>query len=876
MSSVVGGIVSDSGSLTFSDSKAGDTFAAASITSVQITEAGTPVAGPSTTDGSFTITGTATLNGGAGRGLQLHGQRLAAVPGQHRVHRRRGVRGQRPQRLLVQLAVEPWDKGETVAITATQPVLATTTTKLTSSANPSVYDQPVTFTAAVSSSTPASASLSGYVSFAIDGGAAVNEPISNGQATYETTRLGVGTHSVVATYLGTSIYATSSATIASQVTKQASTTTTLSYSGSFIVGQPLTLSATVATQSPSYDEPTGTVTFLDGTTSLGSVALAGTSTSQSVKLSLPTGLAAGSHSITAVYGGDTNTLGSTSAALSKTVAQLATSTTLTTSVNPVVVNQPVTLTATVYGSSISTVGGIKPTGMVTFYDGSANLGSIAVGSSGIVQLPVTFTTAGSHSLQALYSGDATFLGSTGTLSQSVASTPTAPHVALGTSANPAIVGQPITFTAYVYAKSASTSNAGSSGATGAVTLLDGTSTLGMATLANGQASFSVSSLGVGPHSITAKYSGDANFTAGTSSVLTETIALPTPGTVTGQGTLLSKQDAFGANVVASVVYGVASYSGPLTFSDSKAGDTFTAATITSVQIIEVGTPVSGPSTTNGSFTITGTSTLNGGTNASYNFVASGSLPFPANAGSTGGLGFVATGPNGFSYNSPWKPWDPGQTVAITVTQPILAATTTKLTSSANPSVYEQPVTFTASVSSSVSLSRALDRLCVIRDRRRRRGQRADLQRPGDLRDDAAGGGDAFGRGDVPWQQHLCQQLGHDRLTGDQPGEHDHDAGLLRLVHHRPAADVVGDGGDAVAELRRADGDGHVPGRDDLAGHGHAGGDEREPVGQAVHCRRGCPSGPIRSPRSMVATRTPTAARRRSSPGPSRWQARRRP
>ena len=161
---------------------------------------------------------------------------------------------------------------------------------------------------------------------------------------------------------------------------------------------------------------------------------------------------------------------------------------MTTSSNPVVVNQPVTLTATVSGSTLVTSTGTRPTGMVTFYDGSANIGSIAVGSSGIVQLPVTFKTAGSHSLQAVYSGDSTFAGSTGTVTQSVTSTQTTPHVSLSSSTSSPVVGQPITFTVSL-----------PSGATGSVTLLDGKSSLGSATLANGSATFTISSLGVGQH-----------------------------------------------------------------------------------------------------------------------------------------------------------------------------------------------------------------------------------------------------------------------------------------------------------------------------------------------------------------------------------------
>ena len=591
----------------------------------------------------------------------------------------------------------PWDSGETVAITITQPVLVPTTTTLTSSANPSVYRQPVTFTATVTPGLTTYGAVSGYVAFTVDGNTAVDEPIVNGVATYETTSLSVGTHKVVATYLGTSVFATSQATIASQVVNQASSTTTLAYSGYLVPGLPLSLTATVAIVPPSYGDPTGSVTFMDGTTALGTINLSGTASTETATLSLPTGLSLGSHSLTAVYSGDTNTLGSTSAALKLTVAQIVTETSLTTTVNPVVIGQPVTLTATV---SPSSAGGAKPTGSVTFSDGTTVLGTVALSSTGVAQLPVSFTTpAGSHSLTAVYSGNATFAGSTGTLTQSVVSTPTVPQIYISPSANPAIVGQPVTFTVYV-------GTSLQTGVTGTVTLLDGTTTLGSGTLVNDKVSLIAAFATAGPHAITASYSGDPNFAAATSSVLTETINLPTPGTVIGQGTILNKQDSFTANVAAAVVYGVASYSGTLSFADTKAGDTFTAATITSVQLSESPVVV-GPTTINGYFTITGTATLNGGTSAAYNFTASGSLPFPANAGSTGGVGFTVTGPSGFTYSQPWSPWDSGETVAITITQPVLVPTTTTLTSSANPSVYRQPVTFTATVTPGVTTSGAV-------------------------------------------------------------------------------------------------------------------------------------------------------------------------
>jgi hypothetical protein len=77
----------------------------------------------------------------------------------------------------------------------------------------------------------------------------------------------------------------------------------------------VTFTATVSAKSPGSGTPTGTVTFKDGTTVLGTGTLnsngQATFTTSSLKL--------GNHSITAVYGGDTDFRTSTSAALVQTV-----------------------------------------------------------------------------------------------------------------------------------------------------------------------------------------------------------------------------------------------------------------------------------------------------------------------------------------------------------------------------------------------------------------------------------------------------------------------------------------------------------------------------------------------------------------------------
>jgi Bacterial Ig-like domain (group 3) len=89
------------------------------------------------------------------------------------------------------------------------------------------------------------------------------------------------------------------------------------------------------------------------------------------------------------------------------------STSLTSSVNPSILGAAVTFTAIVTGP------GGTPTGSVTFYDGPTSLGSNAL-VSGTAALSTSALTVGSHSISAVYSGDANYATSTSsTLSQAV-------------------------------------------------------------------------------------------------------------------------------------------------------------------------------------------------------------------------------------------------------------------------------------------------------------------------------------------------------------------------------------------------------------------------------------------------------------------------
>ena len=278
--------------------------------------------------------------------------------------------------------------------------------------------------------------------------------------------------------------------------KTATTTAVASSLNPSTIGANVTFTATV-----SQAAATGTVTFYDGATALTTVAVSGGSAQYSTS-----SLARGSHSITAAYSGDPNYSGSTSSVLTQTVNGASTSTTLASSQNPSNVGQSVTFTATVTSGS-----GI-PTSTVTFKDGSTTIGSGTLNGSGMATLTTTLLAAGSHSITAVYGGDANFNGSTSnTVTQTVSKTATS--TTLASSATTAKRGTTVTFTATVSPASA----------TGTVGFYDGTKLLSTITLSGGTAKYATSSLAAGTHTITAKYSGDNTYSGSTSNAVTETI-----------------------------------------------------------------------------------------------------------------------------------------------------------------------------------------------------------------------------------------------------------------------------------------------------------------------------------------------------------------
>ncbi len=333
-----------------------------------------------------------------------------------------------------------------------------TTTSLESSANPSTLDQTVTFTAIVA---PASGNSSptGNVTFTIDGQAQtpVALAVVSGvdQATFTTSTLTNGPHTISVAYAGNASFAPSAPSSPLTQTVDAPTTIMLSSSSNpSLLGQSVTFTATV-TVSSGTGVPTGSVSFSEGGTVLSTSPLdsAGKATFTT------SALATGSDLIAASYTPTGDFLDSPPQTVTQTVSAApleTTATQLTSSANPSTLGQSVTFTAVV-----TTTGSGTPGGHVTFtIDGKAQTAVALTVASGVDEatLSTAALSVGQHAVSAVYVPLGNFVGSpSNNLTQVVNAAPLASTATkLSSSANPATVGQAVTFTAVVTSVAAGT------------------------------------------------------------------------------------------------------------------------------------------------------------------------------------------------------------------------------------------------------------------------------------------------------------------------------------------------------------------------------------------------------------------------------------
>jgi hypothetical protein len=605
-------------------------------------------------------------------------------------------------------------------------------TSVSSSQNPSVFGQTVTFTATVSAVGPAAGTPGGTVTFNDGGNSIGSGTLSGGTASFSTSGLSVGNHTITVSYSGDGNFNASTSTAITQtVNKGASSTTVASSPNASVFGQTVTFTATVSAVGPAAGTPGGTVTFNDGGNSIGSGTLSGGTASLSTS-----GLSVGNHTITVSYSGDGNFNASASAAITQTVNKGNSSSSVSSSQNPSVFGQSVTFTATV--SAVNPAAG-TPGGTVTFNDGGSSIGSATL-SGGTGSFSTSSLSVGSHTITVSYSGDSNFTGSTSSaITQTVNQASTSTSVSSGT--NPSVFGQSVTFTAQV-----SVSSPGAGTPAGTVTFSDGGSSIGSGSVSpSGIATFATSGLAVGSHTITASYGGDANFTGSSSSAITQTVnqassssslassenpstfgdptftvtvsAVP-PGNGTPTGTVAFTIDGSPAGsatlsggsasistsgLSAGTHTVVATYSGDANFTTSSASLTQTVNQASSSTAV---TSSLNPSTFGQSVTFTATVSSTAGTpTGTIQFVLDGSnfgSPITLSGGTaTTSTSALSAGVHTVSATYSGDTNFTGSSGTLAGGQTVTAAsTTTAIASSANPSLYGNSVTFTATVTSS--------------------------------------------------------------------------------------------------------------------------------------------------------------------------------
>jgi sugar lactone lactonase YvrE len=308
--------------------------------------------------------------------------------------------------------------------------------------------------------------------------------------------------------------------------------------------------ASLTFAAPYYTGTGNTGDFLMGTSSpsdcANSESIGAGASCQIVPSFLPT--AAGSRTETLVFNSNASNAPAPQVVLNGSGLAATATTTVLALTSPasgtVSFGEPLALQATVAAASGT------PSGTVELLVDGVLTGEATLSSKGIAAFSLpTGLNGGSHTLQAIYLGSASFNGSAGSLTLSVGTAATTLTLAINSpNTNPysSTPGTAVSFTATV-------NFAGVGIPTGTVVFATGSTALGTANVVPGagglfQASITTTALALGSNPITATYSGDANYLGSTVSggpvvvVTGATLVLTSSGT-----TLTSATGSYGEN-----------------------------------------------------------------------------------------------------------------------------------------------------------------------------------------------------------------------------------------------------------------------------------------------------------------------------------------
>jgi hypothetical protein len=495
-------------------------------------------------------------------------------------------------------------------------------------------------------------------------------PGPKGSASFTTSSLAVGAHTIVACYDGVQAYIASSGSLAFTITNIATTTAvTANKVSPQEFGTSIIFTATVTRTTGGAAVTTGTVAFYDGgdCTTPGTLLQAAAAVNGSGQTTLTTStLSIAAHTILACYAPGTN-FAASSGTMAFTITQIATTTTVTADHT----------TPQDYGTSIIFTAEVNRTtgsadvleGDVAFYDGGTCLSpgaSLQVATTVDGTGKVTYTTStlsvGAHTILACYVGTTTYAASSGTKAFTISSIATTTTVTANKT-SPQELGTSIVFTATI------TKTIGGAAVTsGQVKFIEGgtcnspVTELQAAANVNGsgQVTYTTSSLTVGGHNIQACYLPATGFDASHDTLSFMISKIATTTTVTADKT---SPQAWGTSIVFTAevnrtIGGADVLEGDVAFYDG--GDCVTPGTA-----LQAGTTVDG----SGKVTLT-TSTLTPGAHT----ILACYLGTSSYKGSSG-------------------------SIAFTITQ---IGTTTTLTVTPSTQQYSDKVTLSASISPSAA------------------------------------------------------------------------------------------------------------------------------------------------------------------------------
>ncbi|HEY2017146.1 MAG TPA: Ig-like domain-containing protein, partial [Bryobacteraceae bacterium] len=424
--------------------------------------------------------------------------------------------------------------------------------------------QPVTIRAAVTVVSPGSATPGGLLDFSYAGSGltgCTGVSLVNGAASCTTTFTQPGSYSITAAYCGDGNTLPASSTLALSFGKTTSNLYTSISTNTAVFGAPVTVNAQVV-GATGQAVPTGTVAFSDGAVSLATVTLGSDGrVSLIVPGSAVSSLNAGLHAIGAIYSGDANYQPATAAAVSLMVGKAATSVALSSS-------SPQSGQAVIIRAAVTIVspGSGTPAGSVDFSLGGAPIAActgVAL-QNGAAICTVALPQAGDNAIAATYGGDSNTSASAATLT--VTAGKLAAGISMATPLATPVFGAAVTVTA-------SLQFAGQATPTGTVAFSDGTTSLAsVAVAADGRAALvfpsgTLGPLSVGTHSISAVYSGDANYQPATAAALSVTVGKAATAVALTSNPLQSGQPLNLKAVVSIVSPGSATPSGAVDFAN---------------------------------------------------------------------------------------------------------------------------------------------------------------------------------------------------------------------------------------------------------------------------------------------------------------------